>query len=991
MAVNQRIQDFFQEIVCQYPQKIALLTHDEQLTYEQLNIKSNQLAHYLRTLGIGSQEDMLVGVCLERKASLIISLWAIFKAGAGYVPLDPYYPQDRLRFMVEDSGLSAIITESAFTHLFSGDGVHLVNGDEDNFSSFSVENPSPRSLEHNLAYVIYTSGSTGIPKGVEIEHRNTIAFIQWAIAFFSSEELAGVLASTSVCFDLSVFEIFVPLSVGGTVILVDNILHLPDSPHRNKVTLIDTVPSAIASLTKIKGIPGSVKTVNLAGEALTNNIVQEVYKFDHVERVYNLYGPSEDTTYSTVSLIPKGFDDVPPIGKPISQTQAHLLDSNLQPVEKGIIGEIYLAGAGITRGYRHRPDLTAERYLSNPFEEDSTSKMYKTGDLAVYLHDGQLKFIGRQDQLVKFRGFRVELGEIEAVLTKYPLVERSAVTLHHFTDDDQRLIAYLTLKETSNRKETLTDIREYLTQKLPPHEVPGGFMVLEKLPETLNGKINRRALPTPERHLLWDNSQHSTYAAPRNGIEEKLVQMWQSVLKIDSIGIEDDFFDLGGSSLSAIALIHDINTEFNTNISLGVFLESSTISCLSKNIEQKNDLSLTEQRHQTLEIDTILPDDIYPQTPFNYSKTYHSALLTGATGLLGSYLLADLLNNTNYQIYCLVRAKDQEQALQRIQAKLEKNDLWQPSWQSRIIPLVGDLAKTSLGLTDQQVKFLGQNLDLIYHCGAWVNIVYPYSSMRGANIESTKEIIKLACQYHPKPIFYISTTDVFSSHDIRKISFNQQPDGDDLCGGYAQTKYVAEELLQQAQKRGLPVTVFRPSNIINHRESDPNIVTEFIPRMFQGCLQLNLFPRINAIVNLVPVDYVSRMIVHLSKESSFFNQTFNIVNPKPAYFSDILQWLKKKNYQFSIVDHQEWVDTLEKMVKTGINNSLTPFVSLLHFENFLQRSLGSFEFEDNQTLQEIYLQVPCPPVDEKLLDIYFNHCISHSLTQIDEIQKRRNS
>ncbi|MBE9222347.1 amino acid adenylation domain-containing protein [Cyanobacterium stanieri LEGE 03274] len=973
MTVNQRIQDFFQESVRQYPQKIALLTDDEQLTYEQLNIKSNQLAHYLRSLGIGSQEDMLVGLCLERKAHLIISLWAILKAGAGYVPLDPNYPQDRLRFMVEDSGLSVIITQSAFTHLFSGDGVHLVNGDEDDFSSFSGQNPFPKSLGHNLAYVIYTSGSTGVPKGVEIEHRNTVAFIGWATSFFSREELAGVLASTSVCFDLSVFEIFVPLSVGGAVILVDNILHLPESPHRHQVTLIDTVPSAIASLTKIKGIPDSVKTVNLAGEALTNNIVQEVYKQDNVEKVYNLYGPSEDTTYSTVALIPKGFDDVPPIGNPISESQAYLLDDNLEPVEKGIIGEIYLAGAGITRGYRHRPDLTAERYLPNPFDAQP-SRMYKTGDLGVYLNDGQLKFIGRQDQLVKFRGFRVELGEIEATLTQYPLVDRSAVILHHFADDDQRLIAYLTLKNHQDTSQILKDIRQYLGEKLPPHEVPSGFMVLDKLPETLNGKINRRALPTPERHLLWDNSPHRSYVAPRDAMEQELAQIWESVLKITPVGIEDDFFELGGNSLSAIALIHDINTAFKTTISLNIFLENSTISCLSNNIKQNHHPS-SPTPHNTLHTDIILEQNIQPPIPFNPNAPQQNVLLTGATGLLGSYLLADLLQNTNYHIYCLVRAKDTSQALQRIQTKLTQKQLWQTPWTSRITPLIGDLGKPFLGLSSQQIEHLNQHIDLIYHCGAWVNIVYPYSSMRAANIDSTREIIKIACEHHSKPIFYISTTDVFSSHQIRKITLHQQPDGDELCGGYAQTKYAAEELLQQAQQRGLPVTIFRPTNIIERFPSNPDLVTEFIPRMFQGCLQLKLFPQINAIVNLVPVDYVSRVIVHLSQNQTYLNQTFNIVNPNPSHFSDILQWLKEHHYPFSIVPHATWAKQLEETVKKGTSNPLAPFVSLLHIENFLQRSLGSFEFEYNQILQQISPQISCLAVDKELLDTYLSHYI----------------
>ncbi|MBL1210518.1 amino acid adenylation domain-containing protein [Geminocystis sp. GBBB08] len=963
------IQDYFENIVEKNPDNISVLTNNEQLTYQELNQKSNQLANYLQSLKIDKKEEILVGICLERNANLIISLLGVFKAGFAYVPLDPSYPKDRLEFMINDSQLSILITQDSLSQNLPFHSAITINLDQDQakINQYSPENLTLIRKENHLAYIIYTSGSTGQPKGVEIEHKNTVAFINWAINFFSFEQLKGVLASTSICFDLSIFEIFVPLSVGGKVILVDNILHLPESPHKQEVTLIDTVPSAIASISKINGIPSSVTTVNLAGEALSNNIVQEVYKFEHIKQVFNLYGPSEDTTFSTVALIPKGYNDIPPIGKPISQTEIFLLDENLQIVAEGELGEIYLTGAGIARGYRNRKDLTAERFLLNPFTDDANAKMYKTGDLAVYLPDGQLKFIGRNDQLVKIRGFRVELGEIEATLEKHSAINQAVVILHKFSEEDSQLIAYLTIKTNTEKDDIISTIKNYLTAKLPSHEIPSNFVILSEFPQTLNGKIDRKALPKPQREI----KQNTIYSASTNATETKLIEMWQNTLNIESIGINDDFFDLGGDSLKAIVLIDEINSYFKCIIFLNKFLESSTITCLSKNIKAKTSINLSKDELNYIKQDLILESDIFPQHEYKVHEKKNNVLLTGATGLLGIYLLAELLDKTSYQIYCLVRGKNEADGLKRIVNKLKNNHLWSEKYLDRITPILGDLGKLNLGLSPEKLKLLEQEIDLIYHCGAWVNIVYPYSFVRSVNVQGTKEIIKLACNYKTKPIFYISTTDVFSSEEITLIKNNQLPDGKFVTGGYAKSKYAAEKLLITVQSRGIPVTIFRPSNIMNINQSDSSFIPEFIPRMLKGCLQLSLFPQIEAIINLVPVEYVSKAIVYLSQQKLSLNNTFNLVNPNPLKWIELLQYLKEKNHSIEIVSYQEWYQELEKVVRSKINNELTPFLSVINDNNFLQRSLGSFEFEKNTNLENISHLIPFPLIKENQLEAYF--------------------
>lgn len=967
------VQNFFEHLNKNSIKNYAVLTDNEALTYEELEQKSNQIAHYLHSLNIDKinidkKEEIIVGVCLERKAHLIISLLGILKAGFAYVPLDPSYPKDRLEFMINNSQLSVIITQESLQNSLPNYPTIIVNldQDQDNINQCSIEKIELIPDSNKLAYIIYTSGSTGTPKGVEILHKNTVAFIDWAINFYTFEQLKGVLASTSICFDLSIFEIFVTLSVGGTVILVDNILHLPESPHANQVTLIDTVPSAIASICTINGIPPSVTTVNLAGEALSNNIVQQVYKFKHIQQVFNLYGPSEDTTFSTVALIPRGYDDIPPIGKPISQTDVFLLDENLQLVSEGQLGEIYLTGAGIARGYRNREDLTAERFLPNPFTDNPDSKMYKTGDIAIYLPDGQLKFVGRNDQLVKIRGFRVELGEIEATLEKHPNISKAVVILHKFQEEDQRLIAYITLKIPAENEQIIPSVTAYLKTKLPPHEIPSHFIILTEFPQTLNGKIDRKSLPLPPR----ENPRKSAYIEPTNPIEIKLVDIWQNLLNLDYIGINDNFFDLGGDSLKAIILMDEINTYFNCNISIDKFLTNSTIHSLAKNIPIKKYINLSKDELNLIKYDVILSSNILPEHKFiqkDFTKENNNVFLTGATGVLGTYLLSELLSNGKDKIYCLVRGKNEEEGLNRIKNKLINNHLWQEKYIDQIIPIIGDLAERNLGLSAEKIEQLAQEIDLIYHCGAWVNIVYPYTSLRNANVQGTKEIIKLACKFKTKSIFYISTTDVFSSEKITFIKRDEIPDRHFLCGGYAKSKYVAEKLLIQARSRGIPVTIFRPSNIINFNQPASSFNAEFIPRMLKGCLQLSAFPEMEALVNLIPVDYISKTIVYLSSQELSLNNSFNLVNPHPLKWATLLQWMKNNNPNIQILSYEKWYQQLQQIVRSKVDNELTPFLALLKSENFLQRSLGAFEFEQDQTLENLFNIIACPCIENTLV------------------------
>ena len=412
--------------------------------------------------------------------------------------------------------------------------------------------------------MLYTSGSTGRPKGVAIEHRSPVALIQWARSVWSLDELRGVLAGTSICFDLSVFEIFLPLSIGGAVILADTVLDLPALECRELVTLINTVPSAIDALLSQGGLPASVRVINLAGEPLTTELADRVYDVPSVAKVYDLYGPSEDTTYSTFALRRRG--DPATIGRPIANTRLYILDKAMQPMPAGLPGEIYLAGEGLARGYLGRPDLTNERFVPSPFA--GAERLYRTGDVGRFRSDGNVEYLGRLDHQVKMRGFRIELGEIEAVLREFPDIATCVVVVQDTDAGNKRLAAYVA---HASGPAIVPAVQEHLRRRLPEYMVPPVLVVLDRLPLTPNGKIDRKALPSPNLRIAGATPQ------PLSAPEQLLAGLWEGLLKTERVGASDDFFVLGGHSLLAVRLASKIRDAFHVEIPLRTIFEHSTL------------------------------------------------------------------------------------------------------------------------------------------------------------------------------------------------------------------------------------------------------------------------------------------------------------------------------------------------------------------------------------------------------------------------------
>jgi len=591
------IHQLFEEQVECTPHAVAVSGGDRYLTYRQLNGQADQLARFLRERGVGPER--FVGLCVERGVEMLVGMLGILKSGGAYVPLDPNYPEHRLAFMLSDTRPVMVLTQSHLRErLPAGTESVALDAQWDEIASYSslpVARDEHAPSSRNLAYVIYTSGSTGQPKGVAIEHRSAVNMICWAQAAMPAEVFELTLQSTSLNFDLSVYECFVPLSCGGTLRIVQNALALVNEPA--DVTLINTVPSAIKGILDSGRVPATTRVVNLAGEALPGELVDRIFANSSVDYVCNLYGPSETTTYSTWVSMPRqtGFNRT--IGHPVANTQIYILDALGQLVPFGAVGEIFIGGDGVARGYLNRPDLTAQRFLRDPFSADPNARMYKTGDLGRWHEDGSIEYLGRNDHQVKIRGFRIELGEIETRLTGHPSVSAAVVLAREDVPGEKRLVAYVVPRDVSSTP-TAEELREHVKCALPEHMVPSAFVTLERVPLTPNGKLNRAALPAPDANAYSSRQ----YEAPRGEIEETLAELWQSLLGVERVGRRDHFFELGGHSLLIVQMMDRLRRAGLTTEVRWVF-DNPTLSDLAQVLKRG-----------TAEQFTVPPNKILPST-----------------------------------------------------------------------------------------------------------------------------------------------------------------------------------------------------------------------------------------------------------------------------------------------------------------------------------------------------------------------------------------
>ena len=582
------LHQLFEQQVEQTPDSLALVSESEELTYRQLNHRVNQLVHYLQKQGV--TKETLVALCLERDLDMVVGILAILKAGGAYIPLDPSYPVERLNFMLADSQASLLITKQEILEKISLSSAKTICLDihKDEIAQESSENPINISSSDNLAYIIYTSGSTGTPKGVLGTHGGTVNGLHWLWKTYPFTQGEVCCQKTAISFVDSVWEIFAPLLQGVPTVIISNAnvlesqLFIQTLAH-HKVTRIILVPSLLRLLLDnyshlIKKL-SQLKLWITSGEALSVNSVRTFQELMPKAKLINLYGSSEvsaNATYYDTSLLQNQAHNVP-IGRPIDNTQIYVLNRDLQPTPVGVVGDLYVGGDGLAKGYLHRPELTQERFIYNPFIPGN--KIYKTGDLVRYLKDGNLEYLGRHDEQLKIRGFRVELGEITTTITQHSDVKESVIIQGKDAQENQCLIAYV----VTDKKDITTELLPYLQQKLPLYMVPSAFVVLDALPLTPNGKVDKHALPNNE--IIRQNTNKS-FVAPRNFTELALVKIWANLLNTSPIGVTDNFFDLGGHSFLAVRLMAQIQDRFRHNLPLSTLFENPTIEELAIIVSQ---------------------------------------------------------------------------------------------------------------------------------------------------------------------------------------------------------------------------------------------------------------------------------------------------------------------------------------------------------------------------------------------------------------------
>jgi amino acid adenylation domain-containing protein/thioester reductase-like protein len=982
---NLSVHQLIELQVFRTPDRIAVQFEGQQLTYRELNDKANQVAHYLIDLGV--KPEVLVGIYIERSLEMLIGMLGVLKAGGAYVPLDPAFPAERISFMLEDSQLPIILTQGSLEAYLPSHQAQVVRLDKDweTIAPYSVANPVTAVTPDNLAYLLYTSGSTGNPKGVLINHRSVVNLL------LAMEQEPGltmsdrILATTTISFDIAVLELLLPLIVGAEIYMVSRAvasdpIQLSQVITQSGVTVAQGTPSTWRMLLAVNWQGDPNLKIFCGGEILTQHLATQL--LERSSSLWNMYAPTETTTYSTVHKVQLGDNPVP-IGHPILNTQLYIIKyparrkgDVLKCVTDNSEGELYIGGVGVARGYLNRPDLTTERFIPDTFSDDPEARLYKTGDLARSLPNGDIVILGRNDYQVKVRGHRIEIGDIEAACLQHKSVKDVVVVAREDAYGENRLIAYVVLHADAPHL-TSAELRVFLKEKLPDYMVPALVVFIDALPLTPNFKVDRRALPVPNLDEMED------IVPPRTETEEQLVKIWNSVLGVE-VGIYQNFFESGGDSVGTAILLNQISQAFHIDLSLDCLFKSPTIAGLAEVIEvvrASGSTSAFDTTPAELLADASLDETISPITIDRFRP--RKIFLTGATGFVGAFLLDKLLRyNPQATIYCLVRGRNLEAATSRLRRTLEGYELWQPEFESRIVLVLGDLAQPLFGLSESQFLELADTIDVIYHSGAYVNLVYPYIALKDTNVGGTQEVLRLATLTKITPVHYLSTIDVFQSSNYREQELLLESDelisAEGYSDGYAQSKWAAEKLVRGARNRGVPVCIYRLTMVTGHSKTGSFQLSNLICRLIKGLIQLEYAPELDLNMNLAPVDYIVQAICHLSHQPQSLGKTFHLINSQPLSMHQLILDLNALGYGISSIPYPQWQ---AKLLTMSPDNALTPTVSMFvrtvphNQKTFIETTSFVAQTFDSRNTQEGLkgTDIICPPVDRSVLKNYLSY------------------
>ncbi|WOI44119.1 non-ribosomal peptide synthetase [Acidovorax sp. BLS4] len=906
------------------PQAPAVILDGTTIRYGELDTRANRLAHLLQARGVAA--GSIVATVLPRSLDLVVAHLAIVKAGAAYLPLDPNHLAGRSALVFQEAAPTAVLTHEALLPRLS-DVAHCMALDSDlTVAALAIQSDSrpggwgaarhhdgPHAQE--AAYLIYTSGSTGTPKGVVVPHAGLHSLAASMAEQMDIGQDARVLQFSSSGFDASVMDLLMAFHVGAALVLPGPApwlgQDLAQGLVRQSISHALIPPAALASVP-----PGefpALRTLVVGGDVCPPALAAQ---WATGRRMINAYGPTEITICASLSE-PMQAGTVPSIGQPICNTHMYVLDGDLQPVPAGVVGELYIAGMGLARGYLGRPVLSAERFVANPHGGPG-SRMYRTGDLARWRTDGSLDFLGRADQQVKIRGLRIEPGEVESALLQHPLVAQAAVIAREDVAGEKRLVAYVV--STGEGEPVSGELRSHLALSLPEYMVPSAFVQLPALPLSPSGKLDRKALPEPQA------PGDQPYAAPRTDTELALAALWADILHLPRVGIHDNFFEIGGHSLMAIQLGMRIRDQIHPDFPHAEVYNRPSIAQLAQWMDQAGDdgvsLDLAREIH--------LPEHIQGQ-PEAPSLTPARVFLTGASGFVGSHLLAALLRDTSACVVCHVRAADEAQGRQRLQRAMAERQLGAIWDDARIQVVTGDLGAPQLGLDEAAVQRVRDGCDSIYHCAAQVDFLHPYASLKGPNVDSVVTLLEWTSQGRPKTLHYVSTLAVIGQNEDGGTVTERSalPSWNGLVDGYSQSKWVADALAREAQARGMPVAIYRLGAVTGDHDHAICNAADLIWRVAHLYADLQSIPDMDLPLNMTPVDDVARAILGLAARASSWGQVYHLVSPAPLRVRDIPPVFERLGLHLEPVALESWLRRAHVRLAEGQDRDLAAVLAIL--------------------------------------------------------------